>query len=126
MIPVLAALAALLVSCAPTASPQQTSLSEASELVAKESNLQILDVRRPEEYRAGHLKGATRITWGEPDFEKRVLARVDRDQPVLVYCRSGRRSTAATQAMQELGYQQLHNLEGGITAWQKAGKEVVR
>ena len=116
----------LMVSCAPVASQQTTSVVKAAKLMTTSSELQVLDVRRPDEYKAGHLKDATLVTWGEKDFEKQALAKLSKDKPVLVYCRSGRRSTAATEALTGLGFSKLHNLEGGITAWQAAGKEVIK
>lgn len=115
-----------MVSCAPTASHQTTSVAKASKLMTTHSELQVLDVRRPDEYQAGHLKDATLVTWGDPDFEKQALAKISKDKPVLVYCRSGRRSTAASEALIGLGYTKIHNLDGGITAWQAAGKPVVK
>lgn len=116
----------LVVSCASVASPRTISVDTAAKLVAEQPELQILDVRRPDEFMAGHLKGATPVTWGDADFEKQALNEISKDKPVLVYCRSGRRSTAATEALAGLGFTKLHNLEGGITAWQAAGKPVVK
>ncbi len=66
------------------------------------------------------------VTWGEKDFEKQALAQLAKDKPVLVYCRSGRRSTAAAEVLAKLGFDVIRNLEGGIIAWQKAGKPVVK
>ena len=116
----------LVVSCAPVATQRTISVDTAANLVAEQPELQILDVRRPDEYIAGHLKGATLVTWGDTDFEKQALTKISRAKPVLVYCRSGRRSTAATESLAGLGFTKLHNLEGGITAWQAAGKPVVK
>jgi len=123
---IVAFLAVLVVSCAPVATQQTTSVAKASKLIATNSELQVLDVRRPDEYKSGHLANATLVTWGEKDFEKQALAKISKDKPVLVYCRSGRRSTAATEALTGLGYTKVHNLEGGITAWQAAGKPVIK
>ena len=52
----------LMVSCASVASPRTISVDTAAKLVAEQPELQILDVRRPDEFMAGHLKGATRVT----------------------------------------------------------------
>ena len=116
----------LAVSCTSVVSQQTTSVNKASKLIATNSELQVLDVRRPDEYKAGHLKGSRLVTWGEKDFEKQALAKLSKGKPVLVYCRSGRRSTAASEALAKLGFGKVHNLEGGITAWQAAGKPVVK
>ncbi len=98
----------------------------AAKWVAETPDIQVLDVRTPAEYAEGHLKDAIRVTWGEDDFEKQAKAALDLKRPVLVYCRSGRRSTAATESLQKLGFKNLKNLEGGIVAWQKAGKTVIK
>ena len=121
-----ALLATMMISSAPLFAQQTASVEKSAKLIANQPELQILDVRRPDEYQAGHLKGATLVTWGEEGFEKQALAKLSKDKPVLVYCRSGRRSTAATEALAKLGFKKLHNMEGGITAWQAADKPVVR
>lgn len=116
----------LLVSCATGMTREKIKVAEASKLIEAKAELQILDVRRPDEFDSGRLKNALLVTWGEEGFEKEALAKLSKDKPVLVYCRSGRRSTAATEALKKLGFRQLHNLDGGITAWQEAGQPVVK
>jgi len=118
----------LLVSCA-SGLPQQGNkigVEEAAKWVADNPQVQVLDVRRPDEFKGGHLKEAILVTWGDKDFERQALAKLSKDKPVLVYCRSGRRSTAASEVLTGLGFKQLRNLEGGITAWQEAGKAVTK
>jgi rhodanese-related sulfurtransferase len=50
----------------------------------------------------------------------------DPGKPVLVYCRSGGRSARASKQLEKLGYKVVYDLDGGITAWKKAGKKVVK
>ena len=116
----------LMVSCIQVQAQQTISVNQATKLIADQSELQILDVRSSGEYGAGHLAEAILVTWGQKDFEKQALAKLSKDKPVLVYCRSGRRSTAASEALTKLGFSKIHNMEGGITAWQAAGKPVVK
>jgi len=123
---ILSFLMVLMVSYIQVQAQQTTSVNQATKLIADQSELQILDVRSSGEYGAGHLAEAILVTWGQKDFEKQALAKLTRDKPVLVYCRSGRRSTAASEALVKLGFGKVQNLEGGIIAWQKAGKPLVK
>jgi rhodanese-related sulfurtransferase len=86
---------------------------------------QLLDVRTKGEWDEGHLKGATRVTVTEDGYLDKAKAVLDPKKPVVVYCRSGRRSAEAAKQLRAAGYT-VHDLAGGITAWQKAGKPVVK
>lgn len=85
----------------------------------------LLDVRTPEEWKAGHLKDAVHIDWYADDFSKQV-ATLDKTKPVLVYCAVGGRSSEAQEAMQDLGFKKVVNLKGGMDAWKEAGLPVVK
>ena len=90
-----------------------------------EPDAQLVDVRTPKEYAEGHLEGARNVTWGD-DFEKQwKAADIKKRFTVAVYCRGGRRSKAAAEALAKMGYKVI-NLDGGIMAWRKAGKPVVK
>lgn len=97
-------------------------IEQAEKLIA--DGVQLLDVRTKEEWDEGHLKGAKMVTVTEKDFLEKAKAALDPKKPVLVYCRSGGRSAKATKALREAGFTTVHDMEGGITAWQKAGKPV--
>ena len=85
----------------------------------------LVDVRTPKEFAEGHIQGATNIAWGG-DFEKQWNdAGIKKRFAVAVYCRSGRRSNAAASALVKMGYKVIE-LKGGILAWEKAGKTVVK
>lgn len=86
---------------------------------------QLLDVRTEEEWLEGHLKDAKRVAVTEDGFLEKAKAVLDKNKPVVVYCRSGKRSAMATEQLRKEGFT-VHDMEGGITAWLKAGKEVVR
>jgi rhodanese-related sulfurtransferase len=87
------------------------------EEAAARSDLHLLDVREPDEWLAGHIAGAQHIPLGEL---RERLAEVPKDRTVLAVCRSGSRSEAATRGLRTLGYT-AENLEGGVTAWKRAG-----
>ena len=83
----------------------------------------VLDVRTKKEYREGHIPGSVMIDFTEDDFEQQV-AKLDKDKTYLVQCASGGRSARACKKMEQLGFKKLYNLEGGMGAWEKAGKPV--
>ncbi len=97
-------------------------IEQAEKLIA--DGVQLLDVRTQEEWDEGHLKGAKRADVTADGFLEKAKAALDSKKPVLVYCRSGGRSAKATKALREAGFTTVHNMAGGITAWQKAGKPV--
>ncbi|MCE2961372.1 MAG: rhodanese-like domain-containing protein [Akkermansiaceae bacterium] len=84
---------------------------------------QLLDVRTKEEWTEGHLKGAKLVTVTEDGFLEKAKALLDPKKPVVVYCRSGKRSAMATEQLRANGFT-VFDLEGGITAWKAAGKAV--
>ena len=93
----------------------QITPAEAKSLMGSEDGYVILDVRTPEEFAAGHIAGAILI----PDYEIREKAEsilTDKDQLILVYCRSGRRSKSAANELAALGYTNIWEF-GGINDW---------
>lgn len=81
----------------------------------------VLDVREPWEYDEGHIPGVTLIPMGE------VAQRLDEiptDRPVVVTCRSGNRSGQVAALLRARGYDNIHNMAGGILAWEAAGLPV--
>src|SRR6476646_3738354 len=83
----------------------------------------VLDVRTAKEFEAGHIPGAVNIDVNSPEFDKKV-AQLDKDKTYLVHCASGVRSVRACEKMNRMDFKQLINLQGGIKAWEKAGKPV--
>lgn len=79
--------------------------------------VQLIDVRQPYEHEAGRIDGDRLIELGELSGQ---AATIERDRPVVFYCRSGSRSAMATQAFAQAGFD-AHNLAGGIEAWDAAG-----
>ena len=88
---------------------------EAKQIVDSEEGYIILDVRTQEEYDQGHIPGAIVISHEEIE-EKAEEVLTDKDQLILVYCRSGRRSKIAAEALVELGYTNIKEF-GGIIDW---------
>jgi len=80
----------------------------------------VVDIRTPEEFQTGHIKGAINVDFYSPDF-KSTVAKLDRNKKYLYYCRSGHRSGEASTLAKELGFNVAYELKGGINAWQEAG-----
>jgi rhodanese-related sulfurtransferase len=84
----------------------------------------VLDVRTPKEFDEGHVADAALIDFYEADFADRI-AELDPDASYVVYCRSGNRSGQAVALMQELGFVDVADVDGGVVAWSEAGFDLV-
>ncbi|WP_413999186.1 thioredoxin domain-containing protein [Flavobacterium sp. W1B] len=84
------------------------------------SNPQILDVRTPEEFTAEHINKATNVDWLGNSFVADA-EKFDKKKPVFVYCKSGGRSKKASEKLQELGFKNIYELNGGFLKWDSAG-----
>jgi rhodanese-related sulfurtransferase len=84
-----------------------------------QGNVQILDVRTPEEFNTGKIDGAVNINFYDADFKQQVASKLDISVPVYLYCRSGGRSQQAMQILKELGFSVVYELEGGYMNYNK-------
>lgn len=118
-LPLLAALALVMTGCAaPQASAdsfRQIIMEEAAALMKTEEGYIILDVRTVQEYESGHIPGAICIP-NETISDAEIPQLPDKDQLILVYCRSGNRSKQAAAKLARLGYKNIVEF-GGIGAW---------
>jgi rhodanese-related sulfurtransferase len=112
----------LLFSC--VAQTNTTLTADEFEKAIGVNSLQILDVRTPEEYAAGHLKNTLLANWNDKAEFNRRIAFVDKNKPVYIYCLAGSRSAAAANQMRSQGFEQVIELSGGINAWKAANKPV--
>ena len=111
-------LAILLVGCsAPkeTTIYRQISMDEAITMMEEESGYVILDVRTPEEFADKHIPGAVNIP-NETITAEEIPELPDKDQLILVYCRSGNRSKQASEKLADMGYTNIVEF-GGINSW---------
>jgi len=102
---------------------RNVSAAEADQLIADhadDTGFVILDVRTAAAFAAGHLAGAVNLDYYADDFRDR-LDRLDKAKTYLVYCASGGRSGSTMTIMEELGFQTVYNLTGGLSAWTAAG-----
>ena len=114
-IALLLALVLLLTACAQAASYEQITQEEAKQIMDTTNGYILLDTRTQEEYDQSHIPGALLIPHTEiADRAEEELP--DKDQVILVYCRSGNRSKQASEVLAELGYTNVKEF-GGINTW---------
>ena len=119
LIPILLS-ALMFTGCAGTSNHQTNTyrsitMDEAVTMMAQETGYIILDVRRPDEYAAGHIPNAINVP-NESIGTDEIPALPNKDQLIMVYCRSGRRSKEASEKLVKLGYTNIVEF-GGILDW---------
>jgi rhodanese-related sulfurtransferase len=85
--------------------------------IGSEMDIQLVDVRTPEEVAEGAIYGALNIDYMADDFESRALELLDKKKPVLVYCKAGGRSAGAMELLSSKGFVEVYNLLGGYSEW---------
>jgi len=88
-------------------------------------DIQLVDIRTPDEYGTGFIKGAINIDFYEDDFLER-MAKLDKEKSLAIYCRSGNRTKEASTKLAKAGFKFIYLLNGGIVAWEKAGNTTVK
>lgn len=117
-----AVLPLFLMACsAGTATVQNVTVQDLQK--AQQQGTFILDVRTPEEYNEGHVKGSILLPLNELSNR---LHELPHEGDIYVVCRSGNRSRQASDLLVKEGFQNVYNVEGGMQAWQAAGFESVR
>ena len=97
--------------------------SDELELMIKKEDLVLLDVRTPTEYSNGHLISAVNINYYGENFDDEI-DKLDKLKPIVVYCKSGGRSSKSALKLVEKGFEKIYNLKGGFDQWIFHGKEV--
>lgn len=95
--------------------------AEFQKLIDSKKEGLILDVRTPQEVAQGAIAGHVDLNFYAPDFKEK-LQTLDKNVPVMVYCRSGGRSGNTMQLLKSMGFKEVYNLAGGMMAWQSQGK----
>ena len=93
---------------------------EAKKLIQSKKPPTVLDIRTSFEVKSGVIPGAKTANYYAKDFEEQ-LAKLDKEKPIVVHCRSGGRSKESLPIFKKLGFKKVYHLDGGILAWQKAG-----
>ncbi len=95
------------------------SVQEMQELLKKD-NVQLIDVRTPEEYHSGFIANAENIDYFSSSFDEEIK-KLDKEKPVILYCKSGNRSYKSSEKLLKFGFHEIYNLDEGIIKWQQEG-----
>jgi thioredoxin 1 len=90
-----------------------------SKQIEERIDVQLIDVRTPEEYSKGHLENSLNYNWNSSEFESQIV-KLDKSKAIYVYCLSGGRSTQAVNKLKSLGFNEIYELDGGIMKWRAA------
>jgi len=94
--------------------------TEEMQAILKMDEVQLVDVRTPEEFSEGYIKNAQNIDFKSPTFEQDIL-KLNKDKPVMLYCHSGGRSAKCAQKLKDAGFKKIYDLKGGISKWKHEG-----
>lgn len=96
-----------------------------TDLEKTDASVQLVDVRTPDEYSQGHIKNAKNINFFDGDFVDQ-MSKLNKDEAVYIYCRSGGRSGRAAKKLKAAGFKRVYDLKGGFLNWTANGKEVTK
>ncbi len=88
-------------------------------------DIQLIDVRKPEEFSSGHIENAVNMNFYDSDFQSQLKS-LDKTKEVYLYCRSGGRSGKTAKMMKDMGFEKIYDLEGGMINWEKNNMKVVK
>ena len=80
-------------------------------------NVQLFDVRTPEEYNLGHIEGSINIDFKNQKNFNLFFEKLDKKNPIYLYCRSGNRSKKSADILIKLGFSEVYDLKGGFVEW---------
>ena len=84
----------------------------------------LVDVRTEDEYNSGYIENSLNIDYFSNEFSVNA-DKLDKNTPIILYCRSGNRSSMSANKISKLGFNEIYNLEGGILEWIKEGNVIV-
>jgi len=97
--------------------------SDEMKTMLQDDQVQLVDVRTVKEFNEHYIEGAENIVYDD-NFEQK-LDKLDKDKPIIIYCRSGRRTAISADIMEEQGFTKIYELKGGIKRWMKEGNAIV-
>lgn len=116
------------ISCAQSSSAKKSdviSLISPQELNDKLGDIQLIDVRTPQEFADGYINGAKLVDYMSSDFMAKI-SKLDTTKVLYIYCRSGNRSGKAARKLEALGFPKIYDLQGGILNWNRSKMKVVK
>ena len=97
--------------------------AEEMETLLEMDDVQVVDVRTPDEYKEGYIDNAQNIDFFSPTFDEDIVD-LDKSKPVILYCKSGGRSAKCAKKMKDAGFVKIYDLEGGISKWKHKGLDI--
>lgn len=108
-----------LAACSQQSEVKQTTVDQLSKVdFKKDDNIILLDVRTAQEVNEGHIEGSQHADVLRTDEFTMNISKMDKDKTYYVICRSGGRSSKAAGMMKDMGFKNIYNVLGGMTAWQ--------
>jgi phage shock protein E len=104
------------------AETEQTDAETVHDAIGFDEGVAVLDVREPDEFEAGHIPGAKPLPRGLLEY-KVAEELPDKDARIVVHCVLGGRGSLAAESLKEMGYTNVANMEGGLSAWRGKGYE---
>ena len=96
---------------------------EEMQQISKMEDVQLVDIRTPKEFKTGFIPGSQNINYFSKTFDT-DLEKLDKSKPVIVVCRSGKRSAKCSKKMIEAGFIKIYDLKGGLAKWKHEGFEL--
>lgn len=97
---------------------QRVTQEEFKKLMATKADVQLIDVRTPAEFNEGTIENATMIDFNDANFSENIQ-KLNKEKPVMIFCRTGGRSGRALAMMKDMGFQEVYELEGGFSQWEE-------
>ena len=94
---------------------------EEMEAILDLEDVQLVDVRTPEEYKKVHIPNSQNIDFTSPTFDEDIT-KLDKEKPVILYCKGGIKSAKCAKKLQEAGFKKIYDLEGGLSKWKHSDK----
>lgn len=105
------------------ADAKNISVAEAAKIIKSDTNVVVLDVRTPEEFKSGHIKGAKNIDFNDKDFAKK-MDELDKSKTYIIHCAAGGRSGRACKQVSSMKFKKMLHMNEGFSKWEESGQAV--
>jgi len=95
--------------------------AEEMQSILELEDVQLVDLRSPEDYDENHILNSQNIDFSSPTFDDDIT-KLDKEKPVILYCKGGGRSAKCAQKLKEAGFKKIYDLDGGISKWKHSDK----
>lgn len=95
--------------------------AEEMQSILELEDVQLVDVRTPQEFDEEHILNSQNIDFTSPTFDEDIT-KLDKSKPVILYCKGGGRSAKCAKKLEDAGFKKIYDLEGGISKWKHTDK----